>query len=55
MSIQELIALLQNRLTFNVTQRAAAYARGDAALVASIDMDSASTQATLDQLLGLVP
>lgn len=54
MSIQDLIALLQNRLTFNAGQRAAAFARGDAALVASIDADTVSTQATLDQLQSLL-
>jgi len=54
MNIQELIALLQNRLAFNSVQRAAAFSRGDAAMVASFDADTASTQATLDQLLTLV-
>ena len=54
MSIQELITLLHNRLTFNAEQRAAAFARGDATLVATIDADIASTQVTLSQLQSLV-
>jgi hypothetical protein len=54
MSIQELITLLQNRLTFNSIQRAAALSRGDAAMVENLDKDTTNTQATLDQLLTLV-
>ena len=50
MSIQDLIALLENRITFNQTQRNAASQRGDVALVQQLDADIASTQATLDQL-----
>lgn len=54
MSIQDLIAILQNRLTFNQGQRTAAVQRGDVAAVASLDADINSTQATLDQLLSLL-
>jgi hypothetical protein len=50
MSLDELIALLQNRLAFNASQRVAAVQRGDVALVASLDADTATTQATLDAL-----
>jgi hypothetical protein len=50
MSIEELINLLQNRLAFNATQRTAAVQRGDVALVTSLDVDTATTQATLDAL-----
>jgi hypothetical protein len=50
MSLDDLILLLQNRLAFNASQRAAAVHRGDIALVASLDADSATTQATLDAL-----
>jgi hypothetical protein len=52
MSIQDLIVLLQNRITFNQGQRTAQ--RGDVSLVQSLDADLASTQATLDQLQSLV-
>ena len=54
MNINDLIALLQNRLVFNKEQRKAAFSRGDAALVASLDADSANTQVTLDQLQTLL-
>ena len=54
MSIQDLIELLQNRLTFNAANRAAAAQRGDIALVQQYDADTASTQATLDQLRSLL-
>jgi hypothetical protein len=54
MSIQDLIVLLQNRITFNQGQRTAAVQRGDVSLVQSLDADLASTQATLDQLQSLV-
>lgn len=50
MSIEELVNLLQNRLAFNAQQRSSAAQRGDVALVASLDADSATTQATLDAL-----
>ena len=53
MSIQDLITLLQNRIAFNQGQRTAAAQRGDVALVQQLDADTASTQATLDQLLTL--
>lgn len=53
MSIQDLIALLQNRIAFNQGQRTSAVQRGDVALVQQLDADIASTQATLDQLLSL--
>lgn len=54
MSVQDLIALLENRLIFSQAQRNAAVQRGDVSMVQSIDADIVSTQATLDQLLTLV-
>jgi hypothetical protein len=50
MSLEDLITLLQNRLSFNAQQRAAAVQRGDIAQVVALDADSATTQATLDAL-----
>jgi hypothetical protein len=47
MTIDELIALLNNRLTFNAGQRAAAALRGDLAAVTLFDEDTATTTATL--------
>lgn len=54
MSIQDLIALLQARLSFNQGQRTAAVQRGDIAQVQSLDADIAATQSSLDQLRTLV-
>jgi|GEM_PF-6138657 len=54
MSIQDLITLLENRLSFSHGQRVAAAQRGDIALVQQFDSDIASTQSTLDQLRALV-
>lgn len=54
MSVQDLITLLENRLTFSQAQRNAAVQRGDVSLVQQLDADIASTQATLDQLRTLV-
>jgi hypothetical protein len=50
MSLDDLITLLQNRLSFNAQQRAAAAQRGDIAQVSALDADSATTQSTLDAL-----
>lgn len=52
MTIDELIALLNNRLGFIGTQRAAAAGRGDVAMVAALDEDAAATSATLAILSG---
>lgn len=54
MTIEDLISLLQNRITFAQGQRTAAAQRGDVALVQQLDADMASTQASLDQLRTLV-
>lgn len=54
MSIQDLIALLENRISFNQGQRAAAVQRGDIARVQELDVDINSTHSTLDQLRSLV-
>lgn len=54
MTLQELIAMLENRLRFNQSQRTSAAQRGDIALVASLDADMAETQNTLLQLRELV-
>lgn len=51
MSIQELITLLQNRLAFNAAQRTAAIQRGDVAAVSALDLDTVTSQASLDALL----
>lgn len=53
MTIQDLIKLMQNRLTFLEQQRGGAVQRGDVALVQHIDADTMSTQATLDALVAL--
>lgn len=50
MTTLEIIAMLENRLSYNATQRAAAVARGDVALVALLDTDTATTTATLDEI-----
>jgi hypothetical protein len=50
MSIAEIIVILENRLAHNERERAAAHARGDVAAVAQLDVDMASTNASLDAL-----
>ncbi len=50
MGIEELIAMLENRLALNAQQRAAAFARGDVNHVASIDADDATTRTSLEVL-----
>ena len=54
MSIDELITLLQSRLTYTQAQRVAASQRGDIAMVQRLDADLASTQGTLSQLQTLL-
>jgi hypothetical protein len=54
MSIDELIDLLQARLTYTWAQRVAASQRGDIATIQKLDADLASTQGTLAQLQALV-
>ena len=53
MSIDELITLLQARLSYTQAQRAVAAQRGDIAMVQQLDTDLTSTQATLALLQSL--
>jgi hypothetical protein len=50
MSIQELIRLLENRLSYIAQLRQGAVLRGDLGAITELDQDSTSTQATLDAL-----
>jgi hypothetical protein len=50
MSINDLIALLQNRIAFIASQRDAAVERGDIAQVYLLDTDKITTQSTLETL-----
>jgi hypothetical protein len=50
MTTLEIVAMLENRLTYNAQQRAAAVARGDVALVAVLDADTATTAVTLSEI-----
>lgn len=50
MDPQDLIKMLQNRMTYNQQQRELAFARGDVDLVRFYDADSSKTQSTLDTL-----
>ena len=54
MSVQDLIALLENRLIFSQAQRDSAVQRGDVSMVQQLDADITSTTASLDQLRTLV-
>lgn len=47
MTIAELILILKSRLAFNASQREMAVMRGDLVTIATLDADTASTQATL--------
>jgi hypothetical protein len=47
MTIEELIALLRNRLSFAQTRRTEAFQRGDIETVTAIDADIAATNASL--------
>jgi hypothetical protein len=47
MSIEELIALLRNRIAFAQTRRIEAFQRGDVETVAAIDADISATNASL--------
>lgn len=47
MGIEDLIAMLENRLAFNASQRTAAVARGDIAYVSALDADDATTNTAL--------
>ena len=50
MSINELIRILENRLSHNAQLRQAAVMRGDVGAIAELDRDITSTQATLEAL-----
>lgn len=54
MSVQYLIKMLENRLSFAQSQRESAVQRGDVSSVESIDADIYSTQETLAQLRTLL-
>lgn len=54
MTIKDLLTLLNNRLAFLASQRASAVQRGDVAVVAQTDAETAVTQATIDQLQALL-
>ena len=47
MGLNELIALLNNRLAYVASQRSEAFARGDLALTTTLDADIAKTTETL--------
>lgn len=47
MSIQDLIQLLQNRLTFTAAERERAVARGDISYIEALDRDTAQTSQSL--------
>lgn len=55
MTIDELIALLTNRLAFIASQRATAVLRGDVTMVAALDEDAAVTAATLSAITPPAP
>ena len=50
MDPKELITMLENRISHNNQQRAAAYTRGDIASVQAYDEDNQKTQISLDLL-----
>lgn len=50
MTIEEIIAILKNRLAFNAQQRNAAVSRGDIEQVAALDADTVTTQASIDEM-----
>ena len=54
MNLTEIVAMLENRLEHHGRERAAAFARGDVAMVAQFDADIASTTASLTALRALV-
>jgi len=54
MTIEEIIAILKNRLAFNAQQRTAAVNRGDIDQVAALDADTVTTQASLDEMQAMV-
>jgi hypothetical protein len=49
-SLEDLIKLLENRLSFNEQQRQAAWQRGDVAVVGALDADTATTRDSLTVL-----
>ena len=55
MNLEDIIKLLENRLTYHSQQRDAAFNRGDLKSMQLYDEDIASTQQTLDQIRGLMP
>lgn len=54
MNLEDIIKLLENRLTYHGQQRDAAFNRGDLKSVQSYEEDIASTQNTLAQIRGLL-
>ena len=53
MTIDELIAILENRLHFLAVQRDAAFGRGDALTVSALDADIGTTSSSLEALRSL--
>ena len=54
MSIEDLIKLLQNRLSFTASERERAVGRGDVAYVEALDRDAATTTQALSVLQAAV-
>lgn len=54
MTLQELITLLENKLSFSQAQKTAAEQRGDIAMVEQLSTEKVNTEATLDQLRSLL-
>jgi len=54
MTIQELIGLLENKLSYTQAQHISAIQRGDIELVEKLNQEIVNTQSTLDQLRTLL-
>lgn len=54
MTIEQLIALLENKVSFTDAQCTAAEQRGDIAMVEQLSTEKVNTEATLDQLRSLL-
>lgn len=54
MTLQELITLLENKLSFTQAQKTAAEQRGDIEMVEKTSADIICTETTLNQLRGLL-
>jgi hypothetical protein len=52
MDLDQIIAILENRLKHNARQREMASQRGDLEEVARLDADTATTQSTLESVQG---